>query len=107
MNAINTHINNAGICYTGCGALCNMTGNNGNGYNTNEISTHQIKVKWTDENQAIAAMTGGIEAVIKAVSIHVDNAGVCYVGCGALTNIAANYGKAQQQQQQNINEMNR
>ena len=52
-------------------------------------------------------MTGGIEAVIKAVSIHVDNAGVCYVGCGALTNIAANYGKAQQQQQQNINEMNR
>ena len=30
VKAINTHINNADVCEWGCGALCNMTENNGN-----------------------------------------------------------------------------
>ena len=29
VKAINTHINNADVCENGCGALCNMTFNNG------------------------------------------------------------------------------
>ena len=29
LNAIRTHINNAGVCGYGCGALCNITSNNG------------------------------------------------------------------------------
>ena len=29
VKAINTHISNAGVCEKGCGALCNMTANNG------------------------------------------------------------------------------
>ena len=29
VKAINTHISNAGVCEQGCGALLNMTANNG------------------------------------------------------------------------------
>ena len=29
VKAINTHISNADVCEKGCGALCNMTANNG------------------------------------------------------------------------------
>ena len=37
-----------------------------------------------------AGATGGIEAVVKAISTHVNNAGVCEQGCGALWNMANN-----------------
>ena len=82
VKAINTHINNADVCEQGCGALWNMTVN---GKNTDKIQqAHQIK--WTDENRVKA---GGIEAVVKAISTHIDNVNVCKAGCGALWNITA------------------
>ena len=40
-----------------------------------------------------AGAAGGIEAVVKAINTHIDNAGVCEQGCGALNNMTANNGK--------------
>ena len=37
-----------------------------------------------------AGAAGGIEAVVKAINIHIDNANVCEQGCGALWNMTAN-----------------
>ena len=40
-----------------------------------------------------AGATGGIEAAVKAINTHIDNAGVCHAGCGALSNITTFNGK--------------
>ena len=85
VKAINTHINNADVCKTGCGALINMTIN---GKNNNQKKKTQMK--WTDENKAKASAAGGIEAVVKAINIHIYNAVVCLSGCGTLYNMTAN-----------------
>ena len=37
-----------------------------------------------------AGAVGGIEAAVKAISTHIDNAGVCEWGCGALWNMTGN-----------------
>ena len=47
-------------------------------------------MKWTDENEVKAGAAGGIETVVKAINTHINNAGVCYRGCGALWNMTAN-----------------
>ena len=41
-------------------------------------------------NKVKAGATGGIDAVVKAINTHIDNAGVCYQGCGALMSMAVN-----------------
>lgn len=38
VKAINTHINNANVCFHGCGALRNMVGNNGKNNNHNKTT---------------------------------------------------------------------
>ena len=43
----------------------------------------------TDENKAKTEKIGGIEAVIKAISIHPNSTGVCKWGCSALRNVIA------------------
>ena len=40
-----------------------------------------------------AGAAGGIEAVVKVISTHINNAGVCENGCGALRNMTVNNGK--------------
>ena len=40
-----------------------------------------------------AGTAGGIEAVVKAINTHINNAGVCYQGCGALWSMTVNNGK--------------
>ena len=40
-----------------------------------------------------AGAAGGIEAVVKAINTHIDNADVCKQGCGALKNMTLNNGK--------------
>ena len=40
-----------------------------------------------------AGATGGIEAVVKAISTHISDASVCQKGCGALKSMALNNGK--------------
>ena len=40
-----------------------------------------------------AGAAGGIEAVVKAINTHIDNAGVCKWGCGALWSMINNNGK--------------
>ena len=49
-------------------------------------------MKCTAENQ-VKAGAGGVEAVVKAINTHINNAGVCYQGCGAFRNMTANNGK--------------
>ena len=53
VNAINTHINNAGVCEDGCSALLNMTVN---GKNTmiktnNNKRNEQLRTEWKQEQQ--------------------------------------------------------
>ena len=48
-----------------------------------------------------AGATGGIDAVVKAINTHIDNAGVCYQGCGALMSMAVN-GKTTDKHNQTI-----
>ena len=88
VKAINKHINNADVCEQGCGALFYMTVNGKN--NTNK--THN-ESEWTDENEVKAGAAGGIEAVVKAINTHIDNADVCQFGCGALRNMTVYNGK--------------
>ena len=40
-----------------------------------------------------AGTEGGIEAVVKAINTHVDNADVCENGCGALWSMTKDNGK--------------
>ena len=37
-----------------------------------------------------AGAAGGIEAAVKAINTHINNAGVCESGCGALNNMTFN-----------------
>ena len=37
-----------------------------------------------------ARAAGGIEAVVKAINTHIENANVCEKGCGALCNMTFN-----------------
>ena len=45
-------------------------------------------MKRTAENKVKAGAAGGIDAVVKAINTHIDNAGVCECGCSALLNIS-------------------
>ena len=47
-------------------------------------------MKWTAENQVKAGAAGGIEAAVKAINTHINNADVCYAGCCALWNMTLN-----------------
>ena len=40
-----------------------------------------------------AGAAGGIEAAVKVINTHIDNADVCEWGCGALMSMAVNNGK--------------
>ena len=40
-----------------------------------------------------AGATGGIDAVVKTINTHINNAGVCCAGCVALWNMTINNGK--------------
>ena len=40
-----------------------------------------------------AGAAGGIEAIVKAINKHINNADVCYQGCCALMNMTINNGK--------------
>ena len=44
-------------------------------------------------NKVKAGAAGGVEAVVKAINTHIDNAGVCEKGYWALYYMAANSGK--------------
>ena len=53
-----------------------------------------------DDNRVKAEAAGGIEAVVRAIGTHINNAGVCECGCGVLFVITVN-GKTND----NINKM--
>ena len=47
----------------------------------------------TAENRVKAGAAGGIEAVVKAMNTHINNADVCFRGCGALMSMTLTNGK--------------
>ena len=47
-------------------------------------------MKLIAENQVKAGAAGGVEAVVKAINIHIDNVDVCEHGCCALRNMTNN-----------------
>ena len=97
VKAINTHIGSVDVCRTGCATLLNMI------INGKALIKQQIKSKnkLTVENRVKAGAAGGIEAVVKAINAHINNAGVCENGCGALWNMTTNNGKTLTQNKQN------
>ena len=40
-----------------------------------------------------AGAAGGIDTVVEVVNTHINNAGVCYSGCGVLINMTVFNGK--------------
>ena len=44
-------------------------------------------MKQTAVNQVKAGAAGGIDAVVKAINTHSDDADVCYNGCDALNSM--------------------
>lgn len=58
---------------------------------TYQINTYVIQI--TAENQAKIGELRAIDVIMSALTIHLNNANVCYNGCGALMNIALNNGK--------------
>ena len=86
VKVIKTHIDNASVCYRGCGALWNMVHGNGKGNNKGI----ENKVKRVDENRAKAGAEKGIEAVVEAINSHIDNVHVCCAGCAVLSTMAIN-----------------
>ena len=44
----------------------------------------------TADNKVRAGGVGAIEAIVSAMKTHIDDAGVCEAGCGALSNITVN-----------------
>ena len=46
----------------------------------------------TADNKVMAGRAGAIEAIVSAMKTHINNAGVCKQGCGALRNITVNNG---------------
>ena len=50
-------------------------------------------MKFTVENKVKAGTAGGVEAMVKVIGTHIDNADVCKQGCAALNNMTANNGK--------------
>ena len=83
LNVMRTHINNAGVCEAGCGALRNITYIIGNFFmplfNFQNHFFNSIA-----ENKVRAGEGGAIETILNAIRMHINNAGVCKDGCGAL-----------------------
>ena len=49
-----------------------------------------MKMKWTAENRVKAGAAEGIDAAVKAINTHINNADVCEKGCSALCNMTVN-----------------
>ena len=55
------------------------------------IHTHKLYLYGiTADNQVKAGGAGAIDVIVNAMKVHINNADVCYCGCGALGSIALN-----------------
>ena len=86
---MSTHIDNANVCENGCGALMNITFNNGKLGTINKIP-HLFLLEYPADNQIKAGEAGAIEAIVNAMNEHIKNGAVCENGCGALMSITIN-----------------
>ena len=59
------------------------------------------------ENRVKAGAAGGIEAVVKVINTHINNANVCVNGCGVLWSITVNGKRLIKQRINTTNETNR
>ena len=92
VKAISTHVGNPNVCRNGCNALKCMIENNGKD-GIKILEKAQQKLIWTDENKVKAVSAGGVEAVVKAINIHISYADVCKLGCDILKDMTENNGK--------------
>ena len=49
-----------------------------------------MQQKLSAENLIKVVAAGGIEAIVKVISIHINNPDVCTAGCGALNSMLLN-----------------
>ena len=89
VKAMNTHINNAKICENGCEVLWSIAYNNSKSIFSTKYPIYPL-YKQPDDNRAIAGQARAIEAIVKAMNTHADNADVCIRGFEALRNITIN-----------------
>ena len=87
LNAMRTHIDNAGVCENGCGALWNITANGKQNSQQTKYEPYQIPI---DNNKVRAGEAGAIDVILSAMGRHIDNANICMRGCWALMNITVN-----------------
>ena len=55
-----------------------------------------LSLGFTADNQVMAGRAGAIDVIVSAMKTHINNAGVCEQGCGALCSITFNNGTSQQ-----------
>ena len=88
LNAMRTHSSNSRLCEAGCGALRNITANNGKQI---EAQTERNDFQNITANSKVkAGKEGAIKVILDAMRTYSNNSMVCYNGCGALCNIASN-----------------
>ena len=66
-----------------------MVHHNNTQYN-NTYNAMTFSLEFTADNKVEAGRAGAIEAIVSAMKTHINNAGVCEQGCGALRNITVN-----------------
>ena len=88
LNVMRTHINNSEVCYAGCGALMNITYNNGKQIEAQTKRNYSKNI--AAGNKVRAGKGGAIEVILNAMRTHINNAGVCEDGFRVLINITVN-----------------
>lgn len=89
--AMRTHIRKANVCHFGCGALKNITCNNGKSTTTKIDTIYKIEfTKYIANNIIRAGQSGAVELLVSAMKTHINSAGVCENCCNTLYNITVN-----------------
>ena len=93
INVMNEHIGSIDVCKQSCDVLGYLSLNSCKFI----ISLSLFILLYTDKSRTEIRTFGGIEAITKVISIHVNNTDVCCAGCGALWSITVD-GKSMNKQ---------
>lgn len=84
-----THISNAEVCQQGCGALSNISFHSKS--NNVEITPGET-ITISVDNKMRVGECESIDTITNIMKMHVNDAEICYNGCGVLMNITINNG---------------
>lgn len=87
--AMKTHISNAEVCQQGCGALSNISFHSKS--NNVEITPGET-ITISVDNKMRVGECESIDTITNIMKMHVNDAEICYNGCGVLMNITINNG---------------